>query len=539
MAGASGFVGARLCRALVEQGHVVRAMTRRPTAYTGAGTPVAGDVADEQSLLAALTGCEAAYYLVHSLDSADFEERDAAGASAFARAAAAAGVGHVVYLGGLGDDSGDGSGDSGPLSAHLRSRHEVERLLASTGVPVTVLRAGIVVGAGGISWELTRQLVEHLPLMVTPRWVRTRTQPIAVDDVVRYLVGVLTVPEARGRTLEIGGPEVLEYRTMLERVAAVEGRRLRVVPVPLLTPRLSSRWLALVTDVDVQTGRSLVDSMSNEVVVRDDSARRLVPFEPMAYDAMVRAALAEAAPPQSRVRFARERLRVLLLEPVPRDHRQPDEEFHRRRRVAAGTGVVGTALLQRALTRQPGSRAFYGWSAAAAGTWLAGGLASGPLHLGHEPAPDSTLRRPVVTPVATGVAAFAAFYGCALVVRQVPVLDTAIATVLDFADEGSMPLVLATALANGAAEEVFFRGALYAAVGEQHQVAVSTAAYTVVTLATRNPALVLAAGVMGSLFGLQRRATGGIQAPLLTHLTWSSLMLRFLPPLFRRGSSLG
>jgi uncharacterized protein YbjT (DUF2867 family) len=191
-----------------------------------------------------------------------------------------------VYLGGLGDD-----GDE--LSAHLRSRREVETLLAEGGAPVTVLRAGIVVGHGGISWEITRQLVEHLPAMVTPRWVRTLTQPIAVDDVVRYLVGVLGNPRALGRVFEIGGPEVLEYREMLQRVAAIEGRRLPIFPVPLLSPGLSSRWLALVTDVDTRAGRNLVDSMVNEVVVRDPSIRDVVPFEPTGYDDAVRQALEE------------------------------------------------------------------------------------------------------------------------------------------------------------------------------------------------------------------------------------------------------
>jgi uncharacterized protein YbjT (DUF2867 family) len=158
---------------------------------------------------------------------------------------------------------------------------------------VTSLRAGIIIGHGGISWELTRQLVEHLPVMVTPRWVSTRTQPIAVDDVVRYLVGVLDNEEALGRVFEVGGPEVLQYATMLRRVARIEGKRRMLVPVPLLSPSLSSRWLSLVTDVDTQTGRSLIDSMTNEVVVRDDSIRTVVPFEPVGYDDAVRQALAE------------------------------------------------------------------------------------------------------------------------------------------------------------------------------------------------------------------------------------------------------
>jgi uncharacterized protein YbjT (DUF2867 family) len=263
-------------------------MTRRPSSYRGAGTPVRGDVAEPESLPPALDGCEVAYYLVHALDSADFEDRDARSARNFAAATAGAGVRRIVYLGGLGDDADQ-------LSAHLRSRRQVEQLLGSGGVPVTSLRAGIIIGHGGISWELTRQLVEHLPAMITPTWVHTRTQPIAVDDVVRYLVAVLDADETAGRSFDIGGPEVLEYVEMLRRVAAIEGRRLVVVPVPLLSPGLSSRWLSLVTDVDVQTGRSLIDSMSNEVVVRDDSIRGIVDFEPMDYDAAVLSALGERA----------------------------------------------------------------------------------------------------------------------------------------------------------------------------------------------------------------------------------------------------
>ncbi len=286
--GASGFIGGRLCPVLVEEGHDVRAMTRNPRDYGGAGKPVQGDVHDPESLATALEGCEVAYYLVHSLDDPRFAARDAEAARTFAKAAADAGTRRIVYLGGLGNDSDD-------LSEHLRSRREVESLLGGSGVPVTTLRAGIVIGHGGISWEMTRQLVEHLPAMVAPRWVRTRCQPIAVADVVRYLVGVLAVPETEGRAFDIGGSEVLEYAEMMRRVAAIEGRRVPVVPVPLLTPGLSSRWLALVTDVDVQTGRSLIDSMANEVVVRDDSIRSLVPFTPADFDDAVLTALGERA----------------------------------------------------------------------------------------------------------------------------------------------------------------------------------------------------------------------------------------------------
>ena len=286
VAGASGFVGRRLCPALAAAGQHVRAMTRHPDSYSGDGVAVYGDVHEPRTLAAALDGCRAAYYLVHSLDSKDFERLDAEAAKAFGEAAADAGVEQIIYLGGLGSETD-------ALSSHLRSRREVEGLLGSGGVPVTVLRAGIIVGRGGISWEMTRQLVDHLPAMVTPRWVRTKTQPIAVADVVRYLVGVLDEPRAKGKVLEIGGPDTMQYVTMLRRVAEIKKRPLFILPVPLLSPGLSSRWLALVTDVDTQTGRSLIDSMANEVVVTDDSIRTIVDFEPMTYDDAVRTALRE------------------------------------------------------------------------------------------------------------------------------------------------------------------------------------------------------------------------------------------------------
>lgn len=285
--GATGFVGRRVVPALTDAGHTVRAMTRRPEDYAGPGEPVGADVDDPASLAEALAGADVAIYLVHSLDDPDFERKDAQAARNFSRAAADAGVRQIVYLGGLGADDEH-------LSAHLRSRREVEGLLGTDGVPVTTLRAAIVVGDGGISWEITRQLVKNLPAMVVPKWVHTLSQPIAIDDVVRYLVGVVDEPAALGRVFEIGGPEQLTYLEMMQVASEVAGgRRIPIVTVPVLTPRLSSYWLALVTDVDATTGRNLIDSMSTEVIVRDTSIRDLVPGDPLTYEQSVRRALAD------------------------------------------------------------------------------------------------------------------------------------------------------------------------------------------------------------------------------------------------------
>ena len=289
--GATGFVGSRLVPALVERGHRVKAMTRRPDDYDGPGDPVAGDVHDPGTLAEALTGVDVAIYMVHSLDDNDFEAKDAQAATDFALAAAACGVKQIVYLGGLGKDDGR-------LSAHLRSRREVEKLLAGGDVPVTVLRAAIVVGAGGISWEITRQLIKNLPVMVVPKWAATRSQPIAIDDVVRYLVGVVGVEETFGKVYEIGGADQLSYVEMLQQAAQViNGRKVLLRTVPVLTPKLSSYWIGLVTDVDPTTAGNLIDSMSTEVLQTDFSIRDLVPGEPLTYAEAVRRAVSEDPAP--------------------------------------------------------------------------------------------------------------------------------------------------------------------------------------------------------------------------------------------------
>jgi uncharacterized protein YbjT (DUF2867 family) len=288
VSGASGFIGSHVTEQLAAQGYRVRALTRHPEDYRGAGEPVRADVSDVGTLAAAFDEVDAAYYLVHSLGSDDFERRDADAARNFAAAAAEARLERIVYLGGLG-------ADDGRLSPHLRSRRAVEEILRAGPVPVTVLRAAVVIGHGNISWEMTRQLAGRLPLMVSPRWVTTRTQPIALPDAVRYLIGVLEPVEARGRIYEIGGPEVLRYLDMLQRAARVMGKPLPNVTVPLLTPRLSSAWLAVVTDVDTATARNLVDSMTTEVIVHDHTIEKLVPGPTIGYDEAVRLALADRA----------------------------------------------------------------------------------------------------------------------------------------------------------------------------------------------------------------------------------------------------
>jgi uncharacterized protein YbjT (DUF2867 family) len=233
-----------------------------------------------------------AYYLVHSLDRRDFVARDAGAARAFGQAAATAGVQRIVYLGGLGDSRTK-------LSAHLRSRQQVEGLLAADGVPVTTVRAGIIIGDGGTSWELVHKMVERVPVLVVPTWARTRTQPIAVDDVIRYLTGVLKITDGDNHRFEIGGAEVLRYLDVLSRLSAIEGRPAIIIPVPVPSARLagfvSRRVLPVLTGVDGRTVRALVESMTNEVVVRDDAIRHLVDFTPLGYDDAVLAALRERA----------------------------------------------------------------------------------------------------------------------------------------------------------------------------------------------------------------------------------------------------
>jgi uncharacterized protein YbjT (DUF2867 family) len=287
--GATGFVGSRLVPALVAAGHDVRVLVRDAARYDAPETVSVfeGDLLEAGSFDDALDGADAAYYLVHSMQAGeDFEERDRQAASNFATAASAAGVDRVVYLGGLGEEGEE-------LSRHLQSRREVETYLGEGDYALTTLRAAVIVGHGSASFEMVRQLASRLPLMVTPRWVQNECQPIAIDDVLSYLVGVLDEPETAGQTYEIGGPDIFTYGQMLKRTAQIMGRITPlIIPVPVLTPRLSSYWVGLMTNVDSSVARPLIDGLRNAVVVKDDSIREYLDFELTPFDTAVERALA-------------------------------------------------------------------------------------------------------------------------------------------------------------------------------------------------------------------------------------------------------
>jgi uncharacterized protein YbjT (DUF2867 family) len=289
--GATGFVGSRLVPALLDAGHDVRVLVRDADRYDAPAdvTVCEGDVLEPGSFEDCLEGVEAAYYLIHSMRAGeDFADRDRRAAENFRDAADAAGVARVVYLGGLGEEGEE-------LSHHLESRREVERVLAEGSYDLTTLRAAVIIGDGSASFDMIRQLASRLPVMVTPRWVRNECQPIAVDDVLAYLVGVLDVPETAGGTYEVGGPDVLTYEEILRTTARVMGRREPlVISVPVLTPRLSSYWVGLVTDVDFRVARPLIDGLKNPVVVSDDSITDLVEVDLTPYAEAVRRALSVA-----------------------------------------------------------------------------------------------------------------------------------------------------------------------------------------------------------------------------------------------------
>ncbi len=287
LTGATGYVGGRLLAELERRGVSTRCFVRRPEALHGRAASsteiVSGDALDAAAVARALDGVSVIFYLIHSMGGEDFARRDREAARIFGKAANEAGVRRIIYLGGLGE------GASG-LSDHLRSRQETGEILRQSGVPVVELRASIVLGSGSLSFEMIRALVERLPVMICPRWVAVQAQPIAVEDVIAYLAAALDLPAGAERIYEIGGPDRVTYRDLMREYSRQRGLKRLLIPVPLLTPRLSSLWLGLVTPVYARVGRKLVDSLRNSTVIRDPAALAAFPVKPRG----VREAIARA-----------------------------------------------------------------------------------------------------------------------------------------------------------------------------------------------------------------------------------------------------
>ncbi|MFE5484282.1 SDR family oxidoreductase [Streptomyces sp. NPDC056527] len=323
--GASGYIGGRLVPELLAAGHRVRCLARTPAKlrdhpWAGEVEVVRGDVTDAGTLAPALQDIDVAYYLVHALSGGrDFERTDRVAARTFAEQARAAGVRRIVYLGGL-TPRGVPEGD---LSPHLRSRAEVGRILLESGVPTTVLRAAVIIGSGSASFEMLRYLTERLPVMVTPSWVRTRIQPVAVRDVLRYLVGSARMPAEVSRSFDIGGPDILTYLGMMRRYASVAGlpRRL-IVPVPVLTPRLSSLWIGLVTPVPRSIARPLAESLKYEVVCDEHDIAAWVPDPtgtPLSFHTALALALQRVRDAQVTTRWSSASVPGAPSDPLPTD----------------------------------------------------------------------------------------------------------------------------------------------------------------------------------------------------------------------------
>jgi len=317
--GATGYIGGRLVPRLLDAGHRVRCLTRsagrmRDLPWVARAEVVEGDLTDPASLRAAFDGVEVAYFLVHSLGVRDFEDRDRAAAANFAAAARAAGVSRIVYLGGPEPAPGDRP------SAHLRSRAEVGRILLAGEVPTVVLRAPVIIGSGSASFEMLRYLTERLPVMVTPRWVTNRIQPIAIRDVLRYLVGAATLPPEVHRGFDIGGADVLTFAEMMQRYARVAGLRRRIiVPLRPLSPWLSAHWVGLVTPVPNAIARPLVASLVHEAVARETDIERYLPGAALGFDEAVRLAVGKIRDANVETRWSTAAGRDAEAEPLPSD----------------------------------------------------------------------------------------------------------------------------------------------------------------------------------------------------------------------------
>lgn len=377
--GVTGYVGGRLVPELLAAGHRVRAVARNPARLRDRPwypdvEAVEADAGDLDRTREALTGVDVAYYLIHSLGSGRrFEARDRHVALTFARAAREAGVRRIVYLGGLHPDTED-------LSPHMESRKEVGEILLASGVPTAVLRAAVILGSGSASFEMMRYLTERLPAMTTPRWVENRIQPIAIRDVLHYLVGAASMPPEVNRSFDIGGPDVLTYRQMMQRYAAVAGLRPRlIVPVGVLTPRLSSLWVSLVTPVPASIARPLVESLIHEVVCTEHDIAEWVPEPPggsAGFERAVELALAKIAGADVATRWSSASVPGAPSDPLPSDPDWAGGSLYRddrEVRVAAPPDVVWEVLLSLG-----GERGWYSWPLAWQVRGLIDRLAGGP-----------------------------------------------------------------------------------------------------------------------------------------------------------------
>lgn len=329
--GSTGYIGGRLVPALIEAGYKVRVLVRDPERLAGRDwlddvEVVKGDVLLPETLPAALNGVNAAYYLIHSMASGeDFHQRDLLAAKNFSTAAETAKVRQIIYLGGLGDYQAD-------LSEHLKSRQDTGKVLAQSGVPVTEFRAAVIVGSGSISFEMIRYLTERVPLMVCPRWVYTRTQPIAIQDVLDYMITALTTPASLNKVIEIGGKDVITYGEMMLGYAGVRGLKRIMIPVPFLTPKLSAYWVHWVTPVSAEIAHALVEGLRNEALVTDPSAIEIFPaISPINYQTAVQTALDKLAASEVETRWTdalasslgeQEPVQLTTLEGLIMEHRQ-------------------------------------------------------------------------------------------------------------------------------------------------------------------------------------------------------------------------
>ena len=369
--GVTGYVGGRLVGELLDAGHRVRALARKPgrlkdRSWLGEVEVVEADVSDLEQTRAALAGVDVAYYLVHSLGTGRrYEARDRRSALVFSQAAREAGVGRIVYLGGLFPAGQD-------LSPHLESRKEVGEILLASGVPTTVLRAAVIIGSGSASFEMMRYLTERLPAMTTPRWVDNRIQPIAIRDVLRYLVGSAAMPPEVNRAFDIGGPEVLTYREMMQRYAAVAGLPRRIIiGVGVLTPRLSSLWVSLVTPVPGPLARPLVESLIHEVICDEHDIAQYVPDPPeglLPFDTSVRLSLQRIQDADVDTRWSSASVPGAPSDPLPTDPDWAGGSLYRDERRTAVDAPAD--VVWRVLQAVGGESGWYSWPVA----WQVRGL---------------------------------------------------------------------------------------------------------------------------------------------------------------------